>query len=163
MKKAQIVINYNGISEQDIPDGRFRVPYHFHAISIPPSTKENPYLVGHIRGSGVIQAITFHVNYYGVSIGYSTDGNDMDIINNGHCLKEWRADSPSAIGFPVRLLEWKHKYNLAIGVTTPIKFQSEFKLFFVNLHRRRAYNINSLHVYGYFEDLQFGKGNKLKI
>ena len=143
--------------------GDFRVLYEFNYVPIPHSTEDAPILFGHVKGAGIVQSIAFHPNSSGVGVGYSVDGQDeIHWINNGHCLSEWKAYSPQAIGMPVTLLEWNGDDDLAIGINTPLFYEKEFKLYFVNSQKDDKH-IRSLHLYGYFKDFSFGEGNRLRI
>jgi hypothetical protein len=104
------------------------VPYYFDFIPIKPSSRDNPVLVGHIKGRGVVDAMAFHSGYYGIAVGYSVDGGEVRWINNGHCLKKWGA-SISTQNMPVRLLSWIDEFDLQIAVQSPISFKKTQALF----------------------------------
>jgi hypothetical protein len=144
-------------------DFKFKVPYYFAYLDIPPSDITNPYLVGNITGEGVVQSIAFQAGYYGIAVAYSCDDGEIIAINNADCLKEWGADSKNAENMPVSLLYYKSKYDLAIAVNTPILFKKSFKLYFLNSEKEKSYQIRSLHLYGYFKNMGSGNGNKLKV
>jgi len=139
----------------------FMVPYIFSSTSILPSTEKDPILIGHIRGDGIAKSIVFHTDYYGIAIGYSVDDNPIIWINNGHCLKNWGADSPNAILLPVFLLYYNSQDDLSITVNTPIGFKKSLKIYFINSDSK-VHNIDSLHLYLYGKNIQVGQGNFLK-
>jgi len=118
--------------------------------------------VGHIKGEGIIQAITFHSNYDGITVCYSVDGEQIHWINNGSCLKNWGADKEQAQSLPVFLLEYKNRYNLSIAINTPIAFKESFKLYFHNRDKKKVRSIDSLHLYMYGKNIHSGEGNLLQ-
>ena len=142
--------------------GTFQVPFHFLPLTIPPSTRKKPYLVGNIEGSGIIQAMAFHTDYYGVTIGFSVDNKKIHWINNGDCLLNWSANSANAANFPVTLLSYKSKNDLSIGVNALLPFKKNIKLYVTNSGNQNR-EINSFHVYGYFKNLRFGPNNHLQL
>jgi len=145
------------------PTGKFLVPFYFPELSIPPSTRDHPYLVGNLSGAGTIEAIAFHAGYYGLTIGYQADEDPtIHWINNGNCLFNWGATSFLALDFPVRLLSWKNLFDLDIGIKTPLRFHKKMKIYFEN-SADKNYSVSSLHLYGYFSNLSFGKNNFLKV
>ena len=93
-----------------------------------PSGRDDALRVGHLVGKGIVKAITFQAGYYGLSVGYRTDGGDLVFISNGECLKAWGADSAQARGLPARLLYWNGRHDLAIAVQTPLRFERSFDL-----------------------------------
>ena len=55
----------------------FTVPYIFPPTPILSTNEENPILIGHIQGEGIIETIVFHTDYYGIAVGYSVDDNPI--------------------------------------------------------------------------------------
>ncbi len=133
--------------------------YHFSPLTIPPGNN-NFLLVGDIEGSGVIHAIVFHTNYYGVGIGYQTDNNPIIWVNNGHCLKNMKAYCSYNPNLSVCLLYYHSRYNLSIFLNTPLFFNKKFKLYFTNSYEKEK-SIDSLHVYLYGSNIKAADNNLL--
>jgi len=165
-QKHHVVIHHKPISPKSLPfyqEYHFSVPYIFSPVKIKPSPpRENPTLVGCIKGEGLIQAIVFHTNYFGITMGYAVNGEKINWINNGLCLKKWGADRLNAQSMPVFLVEYKNRYNLSIAVNTPIAFRDSFKLYFHNRDKRKTRSIDSLHLYMYGKNIHPGEGNLLR-